>query len=399
MNVVRQVLSIDVVLTGAERLDAWLGGLGDRMANVSSTSLLLSAGLLAVAGATRELYLGFQQAVATDKMRGSLMGLVRDAEVVSNQIELINSIAAKGIFKRDDVFGAVEQMDRTNVQMSKYVGLVEALGARKGNIKEAAEFMSWFKGAPDNVANWLLYMRLEKLGITAQMMKPYGVGANTQGIVQKAAVEKALFDMASKDGSMVGRADTFEAQVNRMTFAWDRFREASVQPILGPLSAVLSVGEAIARTFQRINEATGGLAGYLSMGGVIIMGLTTAAFLVQQTAIWQAAASGYAWLQSVATGLTVTNMRAQAVALLMTLPRLISAAWFSATIAAAFGNYIPLGMMIAGGIAIAVGTGVAVRNHYANQDNKGIDKPNSDRPIRHDDVENVWNRWQGKVWA
>lgn len=399
MNVVRQVLSIDVVLTGAERLDAWLDGLGDRMANVSSTSLLLSAGLLAVAGATRELYLGFQQAVATDKMRGSLMGLVRDAEVVSNQIELINSIAAKGIFKRDDVFGAVEQMDRTNVQMSKYVGLVEALGARKGNIKEAAEFMSWFKGAPDNVANWLLFMRLEKLGITSQMMKPYGVGANTQGIVQKAAVEKALFDMAGKDGSISAKADTFEAQVNRMTFAWDRFREASVKPILGPLTMILSIGEAIAKTFQRINDVTGGWAGFLTMGGVIVMGLTTAAFMIQQMAIWQSAVAAFSWLQGIATGLTLTNLRAQAVTLLMALPRWIATAWSAATIAASMGNFIPMGLLIAGGIAVGAGIGVGIRDHYANKDNKGIDKPNSDRPIRHDDVENVWNRWQGKVWA
>lgn len=134
MNVVRQVLSIDVVLSGAERLDSWLNGLGDRLSNVSASALLMSAGLIAVAGAARELHEGFKQAVETDKMRGALQGLIGDTQVVANQLALINEISGKGIFKRDDVFESIQHMDRANVSLSKYANPAQITLTRRDAI-------------------------------------------------------------------------------------------------------------------------------------------------------------------------------------------------------------------------------------------------------------------------
>lgn len=399
MNTIRQVLAIDVILNGAELLEAWITKLPARFAKVSSEAMIAAGALMAVGVAVNFLQKGIEQNIQSDQMMRSLEGLVESSEIAYKQMQLINQITSKGIFKRDDVFESVKALDLANMSLSKYIGLAESLGARTGKMKEAAQFLVWFKGAPENTMNWALFAQLKNIGITPQMLKPYGVSTNTQSIMQRTRVEQALMGIAGDNTSLLSRMLAYEAQINRMNFAWLRFQETTAKPLLPLLTGVLTVFNAIGSVIGYINNVSQGWVGLFAVGGVLLVGLAYAVAALKMFMATQLTITALAWLQSIAQGLTLKSILGAIPALITWVINTTQIAFNAAIAAAAVGNYVPLIAMGLGLAGIGIGAAKAYEENAA-RGRAGIDSPKADRrPVRHDEIENVWNAWQGRAWS
>ncbi len=399
MNTIKSVLQVDVLLSGAELLEAFLTKLPQRFAAVNTSAVVLAGSLMAVGAAVAFLRKGIEENIKSDQMMRSLEGLVESSDIAYKQMQLINQISAKGIFKREDVFDSVKAFDLANMSISKYIGLAEALGARTGKMKEAAQFLVWFKGAPENTMNWALFAQLKNIGITPQMLKPYGVSTNTQSIMQRARVEEALKALAGDNTGLTSRMLSYEAQINRMNFAWQRFQETTSKPLLPLLGGILWVFNGILSVLNYINNISHGWVGLFAVGGILLVGLSYAVAAFKMIMASQMTITALAWLQSVAQGLTLKNLLGAIPALIMWVINTAQIAFNAAIAAAAVGNYVPLIALAAGSVAIGIG-GVKAYQEANARGKAPLDSPKADRrPVRHDEIENVWNAWQGRAWS
>lgn len=371
-NLFTQSISIAIVLKGANDLSNFLHKTNNGL-DLTAGKLVVLNGIMRAFGATIKLVEnGMKQAISTDKMVQDLSGITQSASLARNQMLAIDAIAAKGIFNRDDIFKSVFAMDRANTSLNKYLGLTEKLGMRTGNMKQAADFMNWFKGSPDNLVNSRLFRRLEQFGITAQMLKSVGgLSATTGGVVNKGGVEKALFTITSNPNFEIEKMQSAQSAIQRLTFQWERFQETIARPMLGPLTKMVNILSGAVNTMKILNTLSHGILGVFAVGGALIAGLI---------ATWR-----------ILKGMQLTQM---------------FIAIYSAIIAACAGNFIPLGAVLASGV-IAGGLVYGadkIASNYSDKQAKSISgnldgRQGADRPIRHDDTENLWHRMQGRAWA
>lgn len=398
-------MAIEISLRGADRLINFLEKTNQQWNRKSMLIASVAAGMALMGAAIKQVEAGMEQAIQTNKMVKDLAGLTQSTDLARRQMMAIDAIASKGIFKRDDVYQSVRLLDLANVSLNKYLGLTERLGLRAGNMKQAAEFMRWFKGAPDNLMSSALFMRLERLGITAQQLKNYGLSAHTGSIVSKGRVEGALFSMTNNPAFMTEKMSSIEAAVARINFQWQRFQEMTAKPLLRPLEIGLNVLNAVVLAMRSINEATKGWVGVFAVGSTFLVGLALTFRLLKSIQIAQMLTTAFAIAQQVASALSLTNIKAILQPLLAARNAQAMLSVLSAAFAAAYGNFVPLAILAAAGIAVGglIYGMDKMSNSYIDNQMKNMgnldNTQKADRPIRHDDVENWWHRQQGRAWS
>lgn len=407
-NFVAQILSIQLSLTGATRIQAWLNRIADQFNLTAVQVNVLSRALSVLGVAFGFLAVGTSQAGSSQSILARLTGFVGDARIAANQLAKINELSSQGLFNRSEWAGAVEMMDKSNLSLSKNLKVMEALAVRMHSLSGASNLITKIEGAAPGAIPRITESLLQA-GITPEQLMQHGVKVVNRTVLSgKENLMRALREIAENDPVAKYLSSTLEARLRGLRFQAERFAESFGPPLLKGITRIVEKMADLLGWMKDLNNATGGWVGHFAIGGALIVGLRTAAaqmlFIRIQTmlaAIWAGAHAAASWLLN--GGLTAALRVLFSMRTIHAFHAVLAAAW-----AAAMGNFVPLAIL-AGAIAITTGLvwgmDKIVDNYRKREEGKinqyGIDRPGShaDRPVRHDDVENMYKRLHGWGWT
>lgn len=419
MNTFEKILSIEVALRGAERVQAFMskmlvdfGATRDGLSSLGAGLRNLGVVTALIAGGIYDSMSGIVEALEAEKMQATIRGMTNDLRATEAQLKAIDRIAAKGLFDEKAVYDAVIVLDRAGISLNRNLDLVERLGARTGSMKNAAEVISWIAGADFDGTLPMLMRRLMPLGITAEKLTKAGL--NVQGTTIQAnkneildAIEKVIKSEPIVEQLM----NTLDAGSRRLTYQFSELLETLGMPFIEPLKIITNHLAAMFQWMKDLNSATNGWAGHFALGSVLLVGLYRVAILLKEiewsmifleaaTRAWAFFSSAQAIIQGLKSILAV--MRS------MTAVQAVNAV-LAAAIAAAQRNFVPLAILLGAGIIVGAtiwGANKAV-NDWRDEEKKKLDKDldannqkqEEHKPVRRDDIERVYKRMYGDAWT
>jgi hypothetical protein len=389
------VIAVSTLGTDAAiaNLTAITGAIG-RMTAAAGASIG-NLGMLGIAVAAVGI-VGARNAMATESMTVQLEAFTHSAGIAAKQMEAIEALSARGVFHRDELFEAFRILDEGRVPLEQNILLVQELGVRMHSLSNAAQLLQRIQGSTTGMP--FIGRQLLQAGINPEMLQEHGVMMKGMSVLShKEDLMRALREITSADNAVTKMEDTFNAKWNQFTNQVRITGQHIASDVMGPMGGVLKIVQGVLVTMDHINTATGG---WFAKIGAIMIGVATITAGMRAILGLTIIETSWMWIQTAIW----TMQQAGAAGLLALLEESlivqIAQSFFASIAAAALGNPLPLAGWIAGAALIG-GASVAVYNNVKGQMPempKGLNSPDQDshsRPVRHDEVENVYKRMRG----
>lgn len=402
-DLIAQILEIEIALRGDQAVKDGIEDISQEMETLANKTADLFEGIALIATAATVAFAGVKAGMEQEYYEDKFEGLTGSAKEAAAQMEMIDRIASKGIFKEKDIFNAVTEMNKFGVSVRDNITLVEALGARAGSMSSAAQLV----GAIESGMTTGLMKRLQNFGIGPDKLKEAGL--NVQGGQIKNTTQEilqALSAIEAVDKTLEALQGNLISQTERMHYQFGELLATIGAPFIEPFTKVLGLVTEIFRWIKDLNIVTNSWVSNFILGGLFITGLIKVIAFLKEIAILEKLIAFWAGIRNVLQSgpalIAGLGKVIQFLRTMFTIEKILVAvetarAFLAAAMAAALGN-IP-GALTALALIAAAGFGAHAAINAVDNYRDSQAKNAQERPIRRDDWQRAYNKAYGDSWT